>query len=88
MVTETCHKALFNTITRHHHEHDENRRLIEKQERIEDIAQSMREQGTDEEQIKALVCILYKHVFQVIHNCVHFDTTFKFPNLCESHFVA
>lgn len=63
MVTETCHKALFNTITRHHHEHAENRRLIEKQERIEDIAQSMREQGTDEEQIKALVSILYKQAF-------------------------
>lgn len=55
MVTETCHKALFNTIARHHHEHAENKRLVEKQERIEDIAQSMRDQGTDEEQIKALV---------------------------------
>nr|CAD7408582.1 unnamed protein product [Timema cristinae] len=51
MVLEVCYKALFNALTRRDHEHKENRRLIEKHQRIESITQSMREQGADQEQL-------------------------------------
>lgn len=55
MVLDTCYKAMFNSLTRRNHEKNENGRLIEKKERIETIAESMREQGTNEEEIQELV---------------------------------
>ncbi|XP_054265202.1 DNA-directed RNA polymerase III subunit RPC3 [Macrosteles quadrilineatus] len=55
MVLDTCYKAMANSLTRRSHEKNENIRLIEKKERIEAIADSMREQGTDEQQIQELV---------------------------------
>uniref|UniRef100_A0A1B6HFR0 DNA-directed RNA polymerase III subunit RPC3 n=1 Tax=Homalodisca liturata TaxID=320908 RepID=A0A1B6HFR0_9HEMI len=55
MVLDTCYKALANSLTRRNFEKNENSRLIEKKERIEGIAESMREQGTDEQQIQELV---------------------------------
>ncbi|KAL1139356.1 hypothetical protein AAG570_006340 [Ranatra chinensis] len=55
MVLEICYKAVYNTLTRAAHERNENIRLIEKQEKLNSIAECMREQGTDDQQIKELV---------------------------------
>ena len=59
VVLEICYKAVQNTLTRAEHERTENIRLIEKHEKLSSIAQCMREQGTDEAQIKELVFIYF-----------------------------
>jgi hypothetical protein len=51
MVLEMCYKALYNALTRREHERSENRRMIEKQQRIESITLNMREQGATAEQL-------------------------------------
>jgi hypothetical protein len=51
MVLEMCYKALYNAMIRREHERSENRRMIEKQQRIESITLSMREQGATAEQL-------------------------------------
>jgi DNA-directed RNA polymerase III subunit RPC3 len=51
MVLEMCYKALYNAMTRREHERNENRRMIEKQQRIELITRNMKEQGANSEQL-------------------------------------
>lgn len=51
MVLEMCYKALYNAMTRREHERSENRRMIEKQQRIELITLNMKEQGATSEQL-------------------------------------
>lgn len=54
MVLEMCYKAVFNAMTRREFEVVENKRLIDKQNRIKTVAQNMREQGASEEQIEEI----------------------------------
>ncbi|XP_021921270.1 DNA-directed RNA polymerase III subunit RPC3 isoform X2 [Zootermopsis nevadensis] len=51
MVLEMCCKALYNAMTRREYERSENRRMIEKQQRIELITLNMKEQGATSEQL-------------------------------------
>ncbi|PNF18354.1 DNA-directed RNA polymerase III subunit RPC3 [Cryptotermes secundus] len=51
MVLEMCYKALYNAMVRREHERSENRRMVEKQQRIESITLTMREQGATAEQL-------------------------------------
>ncbi|GFG33248.1 hypothetical protein Cfor_04556 [Coptotermes formosanus] len=51
MVLEMCYKALYNAMTRREHERYENRRMIEKQQRIALITMNMKEQGATAEQL-------------------------------------
>jgi hypothetical protein len=51
MVLEICYKALYNAMARREHERNENRRMIEKQQRIELITLNMKEQGATSEQL-------------------------------------
>lgn len=51
MVLEMCCKALYNAMTRREYERSENRRMIEKQQRIELITLNMKEQGATFEQL-------------------------------------
>ena len=58
MVLEMCYKALYNAMTRREHERNENRRMIEKQQRIESITLNMREQGATPEQLAEVSYLL------------------------------
>jgi len=51
MVLEMCYKALYNAMTRREHERYENRRMVEKQQRIALITMNMKEQGATAEQL-------------------------------------
>lgn len=51
MLLEICYKALFNSMTRAAFNKSENRRLIEKSQRIESIVEAMKERGETEEYI-------------------------------------
>ncbi|KAJ9586990.1 hypothetical protein L9F63_019408 [Diploptera punctata] len=51
MVLEMYYKTLYNAMTRREHERNENRRMIEKQQRIESITLNMRVQGATPEQL-------------------------------------
>lgn len=52
MVLELCYKTLFNIMTRRNHDKFENKRIIDKKQRIDTIALSMRVQGATEEQLE------------------------------------
>ncbi|RZF32383.1 hypothetical protein LSTR_LSTR001847 [Laodelphax striatellus] len=54
-VTEMCHKAIYNALIRSRSELTNHMRLMEKHERLEAASQLLREQGTEQEQIDALV---------------------------------
>ena len=58
MVLEMCYKALYNAMTRREHERYENRRMIEKQQRIALITMNMKEQGATAEQLAEVSNIL------------------------------
>ncbi|XP_049835779.1 DNA-directed RNA polymerase III subunit RPC3-like isoform X1 [Schistocerca gregaria] len=51
MMLEVCYHATYNAMIRREHEKNENRRLIEKQQRIASITQNLREQGATPEQL-------------------------------------
>lgn len=51
MVLELCYKAIFNVMTRRNHDRAENKRIIDKKQRIDTIALSMRLQGATPEQL-------------------------------------
>lgn len=51
MLIEICYKALFNSMTRAAHNKVENKRLIDKAQRIESIVETMKERGESEEYI-------------------------------------
>lgn len=51
MTLETCYKALFNSITRAQFDSQMNKRLIDKAQRLEGIAEAMKERGESEEYI-------------------------------------
>lgn len=51
---ELCYKALTNSMVRRRNEREENKRLIEKQQRIESLTASLREQGAPAVQIDEL----------------------------------
>lgn len=51
MIVELCYKTLFNIITRRNHDRLENKRIIDKKQRIDTIALSMQVQGATEEQL-------------------------------------
>ncbi|XP_022189046.2 DNA-directed RNA polymerase III subunit RPC3 [Nilaparvata lugens] len=54
-VSEMCHKAIYNALIRSRSELTNHKRLMEKHERLEAASELLREQGTDQEQIDALV---------------------------------
>lgn len=49
MSLENCYKALFNSITRAKFDSTLNRRIIEKAQRVESIAEAMKERGESDE---------------------------------------
>lgn len=51
MMLDMCYHALFNTLTRSNFNKSENRRLIEKSQRLEGIVEAMKERGESEEYI-------------------------------------
>lgn len=54
MVLEHCYKALFNCLTRSDHIKSENRRLIDKSQRLELIVLEMKKRGQPEEYIQEI----------------------------------
>lgn len=52
MLIEMCYKALFNSITRANFDASQNQRIIEKSQRLEGIAEAMKERGEPEEYIE------------------------------------
>jgi len=63
MVLEMCYKALYNAMTRREHERYENRRMIEKQQRIALITLNMKEQGATTEQLSEVSNIFSAFIF-------------------------
>jgi len=63
MVLEMCYKALYNAMTRREHEKYENRRMIEKQQRIALITMNMKEQGATTEQLAEVSNIFSTFIF-------------------------
>lgn len=59
MVLDFSYKALYNAMTRRANESDENRRLIEKKQRIDSIALNMTEQGASAEQLQEVMIELF-----------------------------
>lgn len=57
MTLETCYKALFNAITRAKFDCQMNARLIDKAQRLENLAESMKERGESEEYINEVIGI-------------------------------
>lgn len=51
MTLETCYKALFNSITRAQFDSQMNQRLIEKAQKLEGVAEMLKERGETEEYI-------------------------------------
>lgn len=51
MSLELCYKSLFNIMTRKNHDRQENKRIIDKKQRVDTIAMGMRSQGATEEQL-------------------------------------
>lgn len=51
MLLEICYKSLFNSMTRSAYNKSENRRLIEKSQRLDGIVEAMKERGESEEYI-------------------------------------
>ena len=51
MLLDICFKALFNAITRSNYEKSENKRLIEKSQKLDSIVETMKERGESEEYI-------------------------------------
>ncbi|XP_046394930.1 DNA-directed RNA polymerase III subunit RPC3 [Ischnura elegans] len=51
MTLEMCYKALYNALERRRAKKSDNKRLIEKQQRIESIALSLKERGASEDQL-------------------------------------
>ncbi|XP_011160696.2 DNA-directed RNA polymerase III subunit RPC3 isoform X2 [Solenopsis invicta] len=51
METEHCYQALYNIITRRDHESTNNKRLIEKQLRVQILSANLREHGATEQQL-------------------------------------
>ncbi|XP_014262408.1 DNA-directed RNA polymerase III subunit RPC3 [Cimex lectularius] len=55
VVLEMCYKAIYNTLKRANHEKNENLRMIDKFEKLNSVAQTMKQQGEDEQYIKQLL---------------------------------
>ncbi|CAH0387348.1 unnamed protein product [Bemisia tabaci] len=55
MVIHQCYQALGNAMSRRDHERSENARLIEKKNRIDSFAKSLKEQGQSENEIKEML---------------------------------
>lgn len=51
MLLEICYKSLFNSMTRSAYNKSENRRLIEKSQRLDGIVEAMKDRGESEEYI-------------------------------------
>lgn len=60
MVLEMCYKALYNALVRRQAKKTDNKRLIEKQQRIESIALNLKEQGASEEQLSEVTFAFFK----------------------------
>lgn len=54
MLLENCYKTLFNCLTRAQHVKTENRRLIEKSQRLEMIVRAMKDRGQSAEYIQEI----------------------------------
>ncbi|XP_055923215.1 DNA-directed RNA polymerase III subunit RPC3 [Eupeodes corollae] len=55
MLLDICFKALFNAITRSNYEKTENKRLIEKSQKLDSIVETMKERGESEEYIAEIL---------------------------------
>ncbi|XP_054720600.1 DNA-directed RNA polymerase III subunit RPC3-like [Uloborus diversus] len=58
MLLERCYQALYNLLTCSELQQQENRRLLEKKERIDAIVASLKQSGAEEEQIREVQNIL------------------------------
>lgn len=61
METEHCYQALYNIITRRDHESTNNKRLIEKQLRVQILSANLREHGATEQQLADVILIYITH---------------------------
>ncbi|CAL1269198.1 unnamed protein product [Larinioides sclopetarius] len=71
MLLERCYQALFNLITCSEAQYQENKRLLEKKQRIDAIVASLRINGADEEQIEEVQQIISQPEEAVITKVAH-----------------
>lgn len=65
MMLEITYKALYNAITRREHERFTNKRMIEKQHRVDSIVLGMKLKGEPEENIRDVFTylIIYNELY-------------------------
>lgn len=66
MLLEICYKALFNSMTRSAYNKSENRRLIEKSQRLDGIVEAMKDRGESEEYIAEVIQSVALLAFMVL----------------------
>ncbi|GFY71000.1 DNA-directed RNA polymerase III subunit RPC3 [Trichonephila inaurata madagascariensis] len=71
MLLERCYQALFNLITCSEAQYQENKRLLEKKQRIDAIVASLKINGADEEQIEEVQQIISQPEEAVITKVTH-----------------
>lgn len=77
MLLDICYKALYNNITRSDYEKNENKRLIEKSQKLESIVATMKERGESEEYIAEVFGIFFCLTYHIIKqiNLLDFGNT-------------
>lgn len=58
-LTDICYKALYNAITRSNYEKSENKRLIDKSQKLDSIVETMKDRGESEEYIAEVNFYIY-----------------------------
>lgn len=70
MTIEHCYHALYNIIQKRNHETSSNKRLIDRQLRIETMISNFKEQGADEQQITEVSIDLMCNARKIFHTKV------------------
>ncbi|XP_035209274.1 DNA-directed RNA polymerase III subunit RPC3-like [Stegodyphus dumicola] len=71
MLLERCYQALFNLITISEKQNQENKRLLEKKQRIDAIVASLKQSGAEEDQIEEVQHIITPPEEAVINKISH-----------------
>lgn len=80
MAVELCYKSLFNVISRRYHDKFENKRIIDKKQRIDTILHGMQVQGATEEQLADIEEMLTPPEREILDKI---DKTMKKLNILE-----
>lgn len=75
MALEMCYKALYNAMTRRHHNKQVNKRIIDKKHRVDTITMSLKVQGAPEEQL--LDVSLYICYDITLHKFTYFNFLYR-----------